>query len=250
LVRCDKGVRRADALRSECKFLKHEPGWHRWAHDPIRRIQIQEQKKVGEYLTVDSPEGLIALIQGDIIELHVWNATGAHLEQPDRIVFDLDPGAAVPWSSVLEAARLMRSDLEKLGVDCWVKLTGGKGLHVVLPFLPEHGWATVYAFSRSVADAIVRRHPDAFTLDFAKTGREEKILIDYKRNHRAAVAIAAYSTRANPSGALSVPIAWRELKQELLPQQFTVQNMRERLRKVRRADPWRDYWRCAQKLRA
>jgi len=245
LVRCDKGVRAEDALRRECKFLRHEPGWHRWAHAPIRRVQIQEQKKVGEYLVVDSAEGLIALIQGDIIELHVWNATIDGVERPDRIVFDLDPGAEVPWTRVLDAARLLRSELEKLGLECWPKLTGGKGLHIVLPFRAEHGWPEVYAFSRAVAENLVRAQPECLTLDFAKAGRRAKILIDYKRNHRAAVAVAAYSTRANPAATLSVPIAWSELKQSLDPQAFNVHNIHARSKQ----DPWRDYWTCKQRLR-
>jgi bifunctional non-homologous end joining protein LigD len=245
LVRCEKGVHEEDALRRECKFLKHEPGWHRWARPPIRRVQIREQKKLGEYLVVDSPEGLIALIQGDIIELHVWNATIDRIEQPDRIVFDFDPGDEVPWPQVLHAARLLRTALEKLGLECWPKLTGGKGLHVVLPFRAEHGWPEVYAFSRAVAESVVREQPDCLTLDFARAGRRAKILIDYKRNHRAAVAVAAYSTRANPAAALSVPLAWSELKPRLAPRAFTVRNIRRRLKQ----DPWRDYWTCKQRLR-
>ena len=244
LVRCEKGVRAEDALRRECGFLKHEPGWHRWAKPPIRRVQIQEQKKLGEYLVVDSAEGLVALVQGDIVELHVWNATVDRMEQPDRIVFDLDPGEDVTWPRVLDAARLLRTALEKLGLECWPKLTGGKGLHIVLPFLAEHGWPEVYAFSRAVAESIVREQPESLTLDFAKAGRRAKILVDYKRNHRAAVAVAAYSTRANPTAALSVPVAWSELKPSLLPQAFNVHNVRGRLNQ----DPWRDYWHCKQRL--
>jgi bifunctional non-homologous end joining protein LigD len=247
LVRCEKGVRKPDALRSECKFLRHESGWHRWAGAPIQRVQIQELKKVGEYLVVDSPEGLVSLIQGDIIEIHAWNATTQALEQPDRIVFDLDPGAEVPWARVVAAARLLRQHLAKRSLESWLKLTGGKGLHVVVPFAAEHGWDTVYAFARDVAGAVAAMDPTELTLEFAKAGREKKVLIDYKRNHRAAVAVAAFSMRALPEGPLSMPIGWAELKPSLSPRQFTVQNALARLRR-QKADPWRDFWTAKQRL--
>ena len=247
LVRCEKGVSKPDALRSECKFLRHEPGWHRWARPPIRRVNIQEQKKVGEYLVVDSPEGLVSLIQGDISEISVWNATAHAVETPDRIVFDLDPGHDVPWPHVVEVARLLREELRARSLESWPKLTGGKGLHVVVPFAPEHAWAEVYAFSRVVAEAVAARDPQGSTLEFAKASRAGKILIDYKRNHRAAVAVAAYSTRTHPEGTLSVPISWRELTAELSPRQFTVHNVLARVA-GQEADPWRGFWKTQQRL--
>jgi bifunctional non-homologous end joining protein LigD len=249
LVRCDKGIGKADALRSECKFLRHEPGWHRWAHPPIRRIEIQEQRKVGEYLVVHSPEALISLVQGDIVEIHCWNSRAGDVERPDRIIFDLDPGSGVSWSKVVDAAKLLKKELETLGLDCWPKLTGGKGLHVVLPFRPEHGWPEIYAFAQSVAAAVARHDPAAFTLDFSKAGRETKILIDYKRNHRAAVAIAAYSTRAVPEGTLSFPIGWQDLKRTRTAPRVTVENVLTKLA-GRKKDPWSDYWSSHQSLSA
>ncbi|RYZ07618.1 MAG: DNA ligase D [Myxococcales bacterium] len=247
LVRCDKGVRAPDALRAECKFLRHEAGYHRWASEHIRRVHIQEQKKVGEYLVVDTPEGVVSLIQGDIIELHAWNSTALHLETPDRVVFDLDPGAGVEWARVLAAARRLREHLAARSLESWVKLTGGKGLHVVVPFAPEHEWPDVYAFTREVALGMTREDPGTFTIDFAKSARAEKILIDYKRNYRGAIAVAAFSTRASPDGTLSVPIAWRELKASLSPRQFTVQNILARLRR-QKTDPWAGFWTAKQRL--
>jgi bifunctional non-homologous end joining protein LigD len=244
LVRCEKGVRQPDALRSECKFLRHEPGWHRWAKEPIRRVAIREQKKTGEYLVVDSAEGILALLQGDILEIHVWNTTIDRLESPDRIVFDLDPGPDVKWPRVIDAAHLLRAELEALGLRSWPKLTGGKGLHVVVPIATEHGWDAVYALARDLAAAAARRDPRAYTLDFAKQGRADKILIDYKRNNRAAVAVAAYSARAFPSGAIGVPVTWKELQPSLTSDRWTVQNVRRRLRR----DPWKDFWQARQPI--
>jgi bifunctional non-homologous end joining protein LigD len=248
LVRCEKGVRSMDALRTECKFLRHEPGWHRWAREPIRRVQIQEQKKVGEYLIVDSAEGIVSLVQGDILEIHVWNATTEQLERPDRIVFDLDPGAEIAWPEVLGAARLLRDQLRALGLESWPKLTGGKGIHVVVPLQPEHDWSTIYAFARAVAEAVVQRDPAKYTTEFAKQGRSHKILVDYKRNHRAAVAVAAYSPRARPNGAVGVPVAWSELRASQRPDRWTVMNVRQRLNRLK-SDPWVDLWLSHQRLR-
>jgi DNA ligase D-like protein (predicted polymerase) len=247
LVRCERGVSSVDALRRQCKFLPHDPAWYRWASDPIRRIQIQEQKKLGEYLYVDSPEGLIALVQGDIIEIHAWGARVDRLEQPDRIVFDLDPGDEVAWPTVVEAAVALRDALAAFGLQSWPKLTGGKGVHVVLPFVPEHGWNEVYALAHRLAQLFVQRHPESLTLGFSKQGRSRKILVDYKRNHRAAVAVAAYSTRARPSGAVGIPLTWRELSASRTPDRWTVQNLRQRLKRLR-ADPWRDFWTVRQRL--
>jgi bifunctional non-homologous end joining protein LigD len=247
LVRCDKGVSRADALRSECKFLRHEPGYHRWAGAHIRRLRIQEQRKVGEYLVVDSLEGLISLVQGDILEIHCWNSRCPRLEQPDRFVFDLDPGADVAFDRVVEAAVLLRRKLESVGLQSWPKLSGGKGVHIVVPFAPEHDWSEVYAVARLVAESLVREDPASLTLDFAKSGRNDKILVDYKRNHRAAVAVAAYSARATPQGSVCVPVTWSELGRQTASDSNTVITLRKRL--ARRArDPWREFYECHQRL--
>jgi bifunctional non-homologous end joining protein LigD len=247
LVRCEKGVRSPDALRADCKFLRHEPGWHRWAKEPIRRVNIPEQKKIGEYLMVDSKEGLVALAQGDILEVHVWSSTIDHLEKPDRVVFDLDPGAAVPWEGVIESACLLRDRLAEFDLESWVKLTGGKGLHVVVPFRPERSWDDVFAFARTTAEAFVRQDPTAFTVEYGKRGRERKILVDYKRNHRAAVAVAAYSARARTNASISLPVTWRELIECVGSDAWTIVNVRERLQHLRR-DPWKGFWASRQRL--
>jgi bifunctional non-homologous end joining protein LigD len=247
LVRCERGIRSEDGLRQECRFLPHEAAWYRWAAPPIRRVQIQEQKKIGEYLVVDSAEGLAALVQGDILEIHCWNSTVDSLETPDRIVLDLDPGAGVAWAQVVAAALRVRALLTSLGLQCWPKLTGGKGVHVVVPFQPEHGWDAVYELARRLAQAVVQGDPDLFTLDFAKQKRPRKILIDFKRNHRGAVAVAAYSARARPHGAVGVPLSWRQLLACRSPDYWTVSNVRQRQRRLK-ADPWRDFWSCRQRL--
>ncbi|MDB4988040.1 MAG: ykoU 2, partial [Myxococcaceae bacterium] len=250
VVRCDKGVGRADALRTECKFLRHEAGWNRWAGPHIKRVHIQEQKKLGEYLVVDSKEGLLELIQGDIVEIHAWNSRAAHVEQPDRVIFDLDPGDDVPWRQVVKAAQLVREHLVRLELSSWPKLTGGKGVHITVPCGPDLEWAAVYAFTREVAESLRRTHPDVFTTNFAKAARAGRILIDYKRNYRGAIAVAAYSARARPQGTVSVPVRWDELTTKVPTDHFTVNNLGRRLKRLASSgDPWQGYWACRQHLK-
>lgn len=247
LVRCANRIQSRNALRQDCQFLPHTPGWYEWAQPPVRKVQIQEQQKVGEYLVIDSAAGLRALVQGDIVELHVWNSTVERLETPDRMVLDLDPGGGVSWRQTVAAALEVRAVLRSIGLECWPKLTGGKGVHVVVPFEPEHGWAEIYALALRIAQAAVERQPQTFTTSFAPGQRSSKILVDYKRNHRGAVAVAAYSARARPNGAVGVPLSWRQLLACTAPDHWTVTNVRARLRR-RKVDPWSDFWTCRQRL--
>ncbi len=210
-------------------------------------MHIRERNKTGEYLVVDSLEALLGVVQGDVLELHVWNAVVDDIERPDRVVFDLDPAPDVPWSSVVAAAFVLRDRLAARGLRAFPRLTGGKGLHVVVPLVPSAGWDVVYEFSRTLAASIVRAEPGRFTTRFAKEGRAGKILVDYKRNHRAATTVASYSVRANPDGAVVTPVAWTELPGLRGPDAFTVMNLRERLGSLRR-DPWDGFWSCRQTL--
>jgi bifunctional non-homologous end joining protein LigD len=245
LVRCHQPITRDDALRSACKFLRHtsssQPGFA-----GVPRIHIPEQKKVGEYLYVDSPQSLATIIAGGALELHVWNARVDDVEHPDRVVFDLDPGDGVGWDDVVAVARRVRTHLASLGLASWPRTTGGKGLHVVVPFGRGPTWDEAYAWSRTVAEALAATDR-ALTTDFDKAHRADKILIDYKRNYRGAIAVAGFSTRARPTAPVAVPIAWREVTSRLRPDQWTVTNLRHRLARLR-ADPWADYWSCQQTL--
>jgi bifunctional non-homologous end joining protein LigD len=247
LVRCEHGAGATDALRTECKFLRHTEGWHRWVPPFVRRVQIPEQKKIGEYLIIDSLEALLAIVNGDILELHTWNSKTEHLEQPDRLVFDLDPGAEVRWPLLATATLVVRQRLEAHGLESWLKSTGGKGLHIVVPIEPVAGWDECFAFSRAFAESIVREFPDVFTVSFSKSARQRKILIDYKRNHRTAIAVAAFSTRARPEATMSVPLSWDELDPQRPLAACTVRNVRERVGSWT-ADVWEGYWLARQHL--
>ena len=238
LVRCPEGVDKA------CFYQKHT-GY--WAPESLRRVKIQEKRKVGEYLVVDSLASLIGLVQIGILEIHTWNSVVARLEQPDRVVFDLDPGPGVEWAQVIDCARLIRDGLEALKLASFVKTTGGKGLHVVAPIAPGPSWDETAEFSRVVAESTVRANPRRYVARMAKSERRGKIFIDYLRNVRGATSVAAYSTRAKPEATVSVPLAWDELSPRITSGHFTLANLRTRLDGLK-ADPWAAYWKTRQKL--
>jgi bifunctional non-homologous end joining protein LigD len=238
LVRCPTGL-------GSCFYVKHATT----AAAVLRRIPIRERDKTSEYVVAESLPGVIALVQMNVLEIHTWGSTVAHVERPDRIIIDLDPGPETPWPQVIEAARLVRTAFEMLGLASFVKTTGGKGLHVVAPLRPERDWDTCFAFARGVAEFIVRQEPTRYTTALPKKGRERKILLDYLRNHRGSTAVAAFSTRARAGAPVSVPIAWEELSPHLTSDHFTVANLRRRLRRLK-DDPWRDYWTLRQRISA
>jgi bifunctional non-homologous end joining protein LigD len=237
LVRCAESI-------ADCAFMRHLRAWRHWP--ALRVVHVPEQKKVGEYMVADSAAALVSLAQMDVVEVHTWNTTDAHLEEPDRVVIDLDPDEQLPWPVVATAAQLVRQRLLALGLRSWVKTTGGKGLHVVAPLVPRAGWDECLRFTRDFAQALERAMPQAFTTSVVKRTRSGKILLDYLRNGRGNSSVAAYSVRARPGAPVSVPIAWAELEPEA-PPRFDVRSIRARLATQRR-DPWRDYFRTRQEL--
>jgi len=246
LVRMTAPITRDDALRSQAKFVHHTTRDQRFVPESVPRVEIKEQRKIGEYCYVESRSDLLALIDAGVVELHTWNARVENVEHPDRVVFDIDPGEGIAWREVSAAARRLRSLLRARDLESWVKTTGGKGLHVVVPFRAEHHWDSVFEFSRGIAAQMTEEDP-RYTLSFDKSARRGKILIDYKRNYRTSIAVAAFSTRALPNGSMSVPIAWEELARLKASDWWTVENIRERLRRMR-GDPWRGYFKSRQRL--
>jgi bifunctional non-homologous end joining protein LigD len=184
-----------------------------------------------------------------VLEIHTWNSTVKDVERPDRLVIDLDPGERVPWPRVVDAARLVRGALEALDLDSFVKTTGGRGLHVVVPLRPHADWSQCLDFSRTLSERLEQSDPSAYTTQFAKRGRENKILIDYLRNNRTNTSIAAFSTRARAGAPVSVPLTWAELKTTLRPDRFTVITVPRRLDSLS-TDPWKGYSTTRQTLTA
>jgi bifunctional non-homologous end joining protein LigD len=238
LVRCPEGVAK------ECFYQKHVGAW---APESLRRVKIRERTKIGEYLVVDSLPALIGLVQLGILEIHTWNSVVERLEHPDRIVFDLDPGPGVPWTRVIEGARLIRERLLALELESFIKTTGGKGLHVVVPLSPGPTWEEGAAFARKLAESVAREDPRGYVSHMAKSARQGKIFIDYLRNVRGATSVAAYSTRAKPQAPVSVPLGWDELSPAIASDHYTIVNLPRRLAGLK-TDPWAKYWKTRQKL--
>jgi bifunctional non-homologous end joining protein LigD len=233
-----------DGLGAPCHYLRHAKAW---GPNALRRVRIDEKTKTGEYLVADTVEALVSLAQMGIVEIHTWNSTDRDVERPNRIILDLDPGPAVIWPQVVTAATLVRNLLRTLELDAWVKTTGGRGLHVVVPVRPERDWSEVLDFARNVAAAIARTDPRLYTMTFAKAGREDKLLIDYLRNNRTNTSIAAFSARARPGAHVSMPIGWRDLSSG--PERWTLMTVPSRLRRAK-MDPWAAYWTSRQRLSA
>jgi bifunctional non-homologous end joining protein LigD len=246
LVRCPDGTGSSGAKKTPtCYYMRHSGVW---APAAVRRVRIPEKTKIGEYLIADSLPALVGLAQMDVLEVHTWNSRFTRLEQPDRIVIDLDPGGRVPWQSIVTAAHTVRRMLETLDLAGFVKTTGGRGLHIVVPLFPRADWSVCLEFARALAAALVSAQPETFTDRFAKAGREDKILVDYLRNNRTNTSIAAYSTRARPEATVSVPLAWDELTADRTPERFTIGAVLGRLRRLR-TDPWKGYATTRQTIR-
>jgi bifunctional non-homologous end joining protein LigD len=236
LVHCPRG------LDAPCVYLKHSK---LWGPTVIRRVRIRERTKIGDYMVADDLRAIIGLAQMGVIEIHTWNSNDADVERPNRIVWDLDPGPAVAWPDVIAAARTLRDVLKVVGLESWVKTTGGGGLHLVAPLVSARNWSECLAFSRAVADALVRSNP-IYTITFAKRGRESRILIDYLRNNRTNTSVAAFSLRARAGAPVSVPLRWDQVTPRLRPAAFTIATVPRRFARLR--DPWSGYWDCEQRI--
>ena len=235
LLRCPSGT------GAKCFFAKHP--WH-GLDASVRQIDTGDNEPM---VAIDGLAGLMCLVQAGVVEIHPWGSTVDHLEKPDRLIFDLDPGENVPWTAVIEAARDVRDRLIALGLQSFVKTSGGKGLHVVVPVEPEAAWDDVKVFSNTVAVTMAKERPDRYVSTIAKRARGAHIFIDYLRNGRGATAVAAYSTRASPRASVSTPLDWDELSPGLRSDHFTVGNLLHRLSALKQ-DPWQGIFKIRQRL--
>jgi bifunctional non-homologous end joining protein LigD len=198
-------------------------------------------------LEVATAQGIVSAAQMNVIEFHTWNALARAIGKPDRMVFDLDPGEGVAWSRVQEAATLVHAFLEELGLQAWLKTSGGKGLHVVVPLAPRHDWDTVKGFSQAVVEHLASVVPNRFSAKSGAQNRVGKVFVDYIRNAHGATTAAAYSARARPGLGVSMPVSWDQLSALKSGAQWTVATAREHL-SFQKADPWADYWGARQPL--
>jgi bifunctional non-homologous end joining protein LigD len=237
LVRCPQG--------HHCFFQKHA---NDTTVEGVGRVEVPTGGTTATYMTAGSLPELVRLVQMGVLELHTWGARAGHLDRPDRVIFDLDPDTALEWKNVVEGALLVRSLLDDIGLASYVKTTGGKGLHVVVPIAPDRSWDEVKAFSKSVAQQLERVLPERFIANMSRAKRGGRIFVDYLRNASESTAVAAYSTRAKPTAPVSTPLGWDELEDgKLRSDSYTVLNLRQRLDRLKQ-DPWAGYVDARQKL--
>ncbi len=230
LVRCPNGAGK------KCFYQKHlGPGMP----PGIDGVEIPDKKGKGTeiYVTVEGEESLAGLAQMNVLEIHPWGSTNADLEHPDRIIFDLDPDEAVSWSTLCDSALEVRERLQKLGLESFVKTTGGKGLHVVAPIRPTLGWEQIKAFTHAFTLQMEQDNGKLYISKMTKAARTNKIFVDYLRNEREATAVAPYSSRARLGMSAALPLEWAELKSSGRPK-FLIARFDEWSDRLRK-DPWK-----------
>ena len=234
LLRCPEGT------EGQCFFQKH-------ARTGVPTEFLHPVQEKGEkILAIDDLDGLIALVQGGALEIHARGSSVDDRERADRLVFDLDPGPGVDFKEVAAAAREVRKRLERVKLKSFVKATGGKGLHVVVPIAPAP-WETAKDFAHAVAASMAEDEPARYLDTAAKARRENRIFVVYLRNSREATAVVPYSSRARAGAPVAMPLAWSELGGLKSGHQYTVQNALARLTRLRQ-DPWATFGKTKQKL--
>ncbi|HEY2558654.1 MAG TPA: DNA ligase D [Caldimonas sp.] len=236
-------VRAPEGIAGELFFQKHPetrmPG--------LRELDPKLWPGHSALLAVDTPDALVSAAQMNTIEFHTWNSTAKKIDQPDRIVFDLDPGEGVSWAQVQEAALLTRAMLTELGLASWLKTSGGKGLHVVVPIVPRLGYDVVKEFSAAVVTHLAKTIPQRFVAKSGGSNRVGRIFVDYLRNGHGQTTATAFSARSRPGLGVSMPVAWEQLMALRGAAQWTVLTAREYL-SFEATDPWAEYWTTRQSL--
>jgi bifunctional non-homologous end joining protein LigD len=231
LLRCPDGV------EGEQFFQKHS---ERLAIPNIKQLDPKLDPGHARLMEIDSVQALVGAAQMGTIELHTWGSTYDKIELPDHFVLDLDPDEALPWRSMIEATQMTLSVLDELGLDAYLKTSGGKGMHIIVPLARKADWDTVKAFAKALAQFLSQQLPERFTATSGPKNRIGKIFVDYLRNTRGASTVAAYSARARPGLPVSVPITRDELSSLKSSTQWNIGNLQKRLRKLK-ADPWAGY---------
>ncbi|MDO4566564.1 MAG: DNA ligase D, partial [Oscillospiraceae bacterium] len=236
VVRCHKGV------SGECFFKKHPAG----RAQGIKVANVKNSKgEKEEYFCITDIQGLVGQAQLGTLEFHTWGSRSERIEHPDMMVFDLDPDEGMELEQVRQGVRDLKGLLDSLSLKCFLKTSGGKGYHIVLPFEPASNWERFHDFAEGMARLMEEKWPERYTANVRKSRRKGKIFIDWIRNGRGATSIAPYSLRARPGAKVSMPISWRELG-SVPPDGIDLQ---EALRRLKRADPWREYFSVSQRLK-
>jgi bifunctional non-homologous end joining protein LigD len=239
LVRCPEGTAK------ECFFQKH---MSKGMPPALKSVPVEEDNgKVAQYLMIDSAAGLVGAAQIGGLEIHLWGCHWKALEHPDRMVFDLDPDGGVTFADVREAARDVRKLLQAADLESFALVTGGKGIHVVVPLDASQGWDEVKAFAKGVAVRLAETEPGRFVATMSKAKRKGRIFIDWLRNERGSTAIAPYSPRAKPMASVATPVAWAELSRIEAANEFTIPTVLRRLQQLK-TDPWKGYFSVHQSI--
>lgn len=238
LVRCPGGSEKG------CFFQK------RLTHPlaGVKSISIKDAKGTQPAVVVESAEGVMSLVQNNVLEFHAWGSTMKDPEKADHVVFDLDPGPGVDASAIAETAKMIRGQLEALELESFLLVSGGKGLHVVAPLRPPVDFAIVKPFAKAIADGLAETHPDALTSTLSKAARGGKIFIDYLRNGRGATSIVPFSTRNRAAASVAVPIPWSAVARTA-PDAYTLAEVPAMLKR-RKVDPWAEYFTIRQTISA
>lgn len=238
LLRCPDGVGKA------CFFQKHQGAG---LGDAVHAVPLQQKSGREDYVYITDARGLLQLVQMNTLELHPWGATVRDPEHPDRLVFDLDPGPGVSWAQVKSAAREVRDRLLQTGLQSFVRLSGGKGVHVVVPLQPKAGWEQAKAFCEAFAQAMALQQPERYVATMSKAKREGVIFIDWLRNTRGATSVCSWSLRARESAGVAVPLRWEELAKVAAADAFPLRKALARAKRLK-GNPWQGIERLKQVL--
>lgn len=227
-------VRAPDGVDGETFFQRH-CGRLKMPH--MRLLDRALDPDHARLMQADNAEAVLEAVQMGTVEFHTWNARSDRIERPDRIIFDLDPDPALPWARMVDATRMTLQLLDELGLDAFIKTSGGRGMHILVPLDRRHEWEQVRCFSRAFSEYLARQAPQRIAAKMGPQNRVGRIFVDYLRNQKGASTVAAYSVRARPGLPVSVPIARDELNELGSAAQWTVANLAQRLAALR-CDPW------------
>jgi bifunctional non-homologous end joining protein LigD len=240
LLRCP------DGWTGQCFYQKHAD---KGAHSSVERVEVPEATGNTSYMMITSVAGVVGLAQFGVLEFHPWGSQAPKLDRPDRLVFDFDPDDSITWNQLAEAVQLLRSLLVELGLTGFLKTSGGKGLHVVVPIRPTLHWDQAKRFAKAIADSMVQRFPDRFIATASKSRRKGLIFVDHLRNAEGATAVSAYSLRARANAPVATPIAWEELTRDMRFDYFNLRNIPHRLERLK-ANPWGAFFDLKQSVTA
>ncbi len=237
LVRCPDGA------AGQCFFQKHHGAGF---GEAVHALPLRQKSGVEDYVWIDDATGLLQLVQMNVLEFHPWGATVADPEQADRLVFDLDPGEGVPWKAVCDGAREVRARLREAGLESFLRMSGGKGLHVVVPLAPAVPWERARDFCEAFARAMEAHAPERWLANARKAQRTGRIFLDWLRNTRGATSVASWSLRAREHATVAVPLRWEELGKLDRPGAFTPDKALQRASRLRK-DPGTGSTGCASR---